>query len=453
MKWLKKCITRVIYKVFALWIRGKTHLSKTQCEDFARCLLHYLYDLNGLHFRRNKIYLRLLFDGMDWKAFHLTEEQLRKGIVHPTYKEDYCEPIGQWFTIDSENTYADAPKIENTDRITYYASGREPLLAVANLLSAEKKTVLMPYFICGTVYQPFVNQGWEIAYYKIDENLKIDKVDILEKYEKYKPSLVVFMEYSGMDLTDDDLQIISKLKESGCVTMVDRTQNIYSDRRDEGIDFYYGSLRKWFCCPDGGYLERNGSIALPPAPENCSDVYAVTCAAMMFANGLARQRKITQYLTIGVFFRFLSMRFVCGQVVRERSMSAYARAVYYLERQKDAVYIQRRKENGRYIFDRVANFSAIRPVCPDLSRFTSAPFYFQVYADDREKLCKYLLSKGIMAWPHTEKAKNFTALDAQTEYMFGHTLYLPCDQRYTLEDMRILCDALEEYEMEKRDKK
>lgn len=445
-------IKRIALRLVSHWIKRKTALSKIQSSELASSLVHTLYAINGLHFRRNQTLLRVMFDRINWKEFCLTEEQFHSELRSITYNKDYREPIGIWFTIDSEETYSGAPKIQNTDRVTYYASGREPFLAVANHISPERKVVLMPYFTCVTVHQPFNENGWKIVFYKVSKDLKIDTQDVELLYEQHKPAMAVFMEYSAMDLTEDELRVIGKLKRAGCVTVVDRSQNIYSETRSEEVDFYCGSLRKWFCCPDGAYLEKNGDISLPPVPnaDDHNDVYATACAAMMFANGLARKRKIIQYRAMGFFFRKLSAAYVCGQPVRTRSMSEYAKAVYLQERSKDDVYIRRRKENFEYIFRRIEAFSTMCAVCSDFSRFNSVPLYFHIYTEDRSKLSKYLMTKGVATLINWNRPKCFGVLDEQTEYIFQHILSLPCDQRYTQDDMKIMCDALEAYELEHR---
>lgn len=444
----KSLLKTSISGMLAPWITKKTHLSKLQSKELASSLVHVLYTMNGLHFGRNKVLLRILFNSIDWKNFRLTEAAFFDALQSVSYIENYREPIGIWYTIDSEQCYADAPKVSNTGDVTYYASGREPFLAVAEQVAPARKVVLMPYFTCSTVYQPFIENNWQIVFYRVGKDLRIDSAHVLALYEAHKPALAVFMEYSGTDLSQEELQTVGKLKRSGCVTIVDRTQNIYSLTKAPEVDFYCGSLRKWFCCPDGAYLERNGDIPLPPAPPEgvCNDVYSTACAAMMFANGLLRERKIRQYRQIANFFLKLSAAYVCGQPVRLRNMSDYSRAVYLRQRDKDSLYTGRRMDNFRYIYDRIAEFTTVRPVCADIGNITSAPLYFHVYADDRTLLSRYLSEKGVITSINWMKPEMFDRLDADTEYIFQHILSLPCDQRYTLEDMKILCDALEAYE-------
>ena len=441
---MKRKIKKLILGCFSAKIRRKTKLSKLQSDELAQTLFRALYAMNGWRIWYNRMPLRVVY-AMDWKNFSLTEEKLLKLIGKPKYRTQYRQPIGMWYTIDSEESWQDAPRVENSDRVTYYASGREPFLAIANSLSPARKVVLAPYFTCATVFQPFLENGWEIVYYKVTKELKIDTQDVQALFDAHRPSMAVFMEYGGTDLTEEELETIGRLKRAGCVTVVDRSQNLYSKRRDPEVDFYCGSLRKWYCIPDGGYLERNGELPLPPVPEagTYNDVYAAACAAMMFVNGLAQRTKIAQYMELSFFFRKLSTSYVCCQPVRERNMWEYSKAVYLREQARDEIYQQRRMENFRYVSQRIQSLTVVRLVCPEP---TSAPFYVHVYTQDRQALSRYLRSKGISTWTYWSKPDIFGTLDAQTEYIFAHIVSLPCDQRYTLEDMEKLCDALEAYE-------
>lgn len=440
---MKKQIKKLILRCFSAKIERKTKLSKIQSVELAETLIRALYGMNGWRIWYNRMPLRVVY-AMDWKQFSLTEEKLRKLIGKPNYRKQYRQTIGTWYTIDDESPWQDMPRVENTPDVTYYASGREPFLAVAKSICPERKVVLAPYFTCETVFQPFLENGWQIVHYRVTKELKIDTAEVEALFETHKPSVAVFMEYSGTDLTAEELATVGKLQAAGCVTIVDRSQNLYSRRRDPEVDFYCGSLRKWYCIPDGGYLERNGAHPMPKVPEDgvYNDVYAAACAAMMFVNALAERTKIAQYLELSVFFRKLSTSYVCCQPVRERNMWEYSKAIYLRERARDEQYQQRRMENFRYVSQRIQGMTAVRAVCcePD-----NAPFYVHIYTQDRQALSRYLRSKGVSTWRYWSKPKEFGKLDDQTEYIFAHILSLPCDQRYTLEDMKILCDALEEY--------
>lgn len=445
---IKKYVKKTLLLPISWQVRRKTKLTQQQSYELTETLVRTLYGMHGLRFWKNSFYLKVMFHCIDWKRFAFREETFRKYLDEKQQMPGYREPIGVWYTIASEYDYEDAPRVQNTDGLTYYGSGREPLLAVAEQIAPERKVVLLPYYTCATVYQPFLENGWKTVYYRVSRDLRINTREVEALFEEHKPSIAVFMEYSGMDLTQEELQTVAKLKQAGCVTMVDRAQNFYSQRCSDAVDFYFGSVRKWYPCPDGGYLQRNSLLPMPPVPEEgiYNDVYATTCAAMMYCRSQAQKTKLKQYLYLSFFFRKISTSYVCCQPVRCRNMTEYSKAVYFKERENDALYMQRRQENFKYLFERISAMTSVKPVCSDVSRFSSAPFYLHIYADDRERLRQFLQSYGIVTWVYWNKPKNLGQLDEDSEYIYNHVLSLPCDQRYTLREMKYLCDTLQGYE-------
>ena len=446
MKRVVTCLKNLILAPFCWWVRKKTGLSKTQSRELSKCTIALLYKFNGLHLKRSAKYLRLMLNQINWKEFNLTEDLFRQALKDGSAPAGYTELQGAWFTIDSQVYNRSAPRVENTDTITYYGSGREPFLALANQQS--RKVVMLPYFTCFTVFQPFLENGWEIVHYKVDRDLRMDCREVLALAEKHRPAIAVFMEYSGIDLNRRELDTIGVLKNSGCVTVVDRTQNIYSTVKSPEVDYYCGSLRKWFCIPDGGYLEKNSNLPLPPAPDAgvCNDVYATANSVKMFTAGIAREKNSASYMELSNFFYTLATSYICGQPVRARNMSDYSRAVYMAERSKDDDYIQRRRENFRYILEHIADCQSVQPVCKDCDLFTAAPLYFHVYAKNRSGLTQYLKKRGIKTWINWTKPNHLGVVDGQSDFIFNHILSLCCDQRYTQEDMSLLCDAIKAYD-------
>ena len=425
-----------------------TQLTRLQSQELISCMITYFINTKKMPFRWKKRLVHIFLKKTCWKQFRFQAEPLRQALTPLRVREDYREPMGRWFSIDSEEAFAEAPKVQNTDQITYYASGREPELAVAELLGSGNKTVLVPYFTCNTVFQPFLENGWKLVHYRVDKALHMDTQQVEALYQAHRPSLAIFMEYAGMDLTAGELQTIGKLKQQGCVTMVDRTQNIYSTAKAREVDYYYGSLRKWYCFPDGAYLEKNGDLPLPPPPpeDAYNDVYATLRATAMFANSQLRKTKVWQYQGLYDACAELAAMYVCTQRVRLRNMTEYSKAVYLWEKTHDQEYARQRLENFQYIYRRISGFTHVRPVCPDLERYTSAPMCFHVYARNRSRLAGFLRGRNIETQLLWTKSRLFGTLDDQTEYIFRHILSLPCDQRYTREDMKTLCDALEAYE-------
>ena len=110
---------------------------------------------------------------------------------------------------------------------------REAMFAVASKYESSSKVVLIPSYTCQTVIDPFVQLGWTCYFYNIKKNLRIDTDDILQKAIKYNPSLLVVHPFHGMELLDEELDVLRIVKLKGCILLEDVTQCIYTEKRSK----------------------------------------------------------------------------------------------------------------------------------------------------------------------------------------------------------------------------
>ena len=110
----------------------------------------------------------------------------------------------------------------------------------------------------------------------------------------------------------------------------------------------------------------------------------------------------------------------------------------------DALKRQRR-ENYRYMLEHCPKSDAYTIVFPYLDDAT-VPSHFTLYAADRGKFKEYLSQNGIHAtsyWP----VGPYINLEGHTDcaYIYDHVISIPCDQRYTTEDMAYICRVLKDF--------
>ena len=71
------------------------------------------------------------------------------------------------------------------------------------------------------------------------------------------------------------------------------------------------------------------------------------------------------------------------------------------------------------------------------------PSHFTVLAEDRDALQTFLLDQGIHTTAYWGKSPLAdTSRCPQAQYIYDHVLSLPCDQRYTPDDMERIAGAL-----------
>ena len=89
-------------------------------------------------------------------------------------------------------------------KLYYTYNGRGAIYQlISSFPATDKKTVLIPAFHCPTVVEPVIRAGYDVAFYIIDKNLRIDKSDLLNKISD-RVLAVIIIDYFGFseDITD-----------------------------------------------------------------------------------------------------------------------------------------------------------------------------------------------------------------------------------------------------------
>ena len=71
----------------------------------------------------------------------------------------------------------------------FLRTGREALLLAAKAHAG--RTILMPAYCCWSMEAPFIQEGYRIIYYKLNNDLSVDVDYILNSITAYKPSAVL----------------------------------------------------------------------------------------------------------------------------------------------------------------------------------------------------------------------------------------------------------------------
>ena len=108
-------------------------------------------------------------------------------------------------------------------------------------------------------------------------------------------------------------------------------------------------------------------------------------------------------------------------------------------------YIEEPDNKNHYLDGLCPKSDAYTIVFPYLDDAT-VPSHFTLYAADREKFKEYLSQNGIHAtsyWP----VGPYINLEGHTDcaYIYDHVISIPCDQRYTAEDMAYICRVLKDF--------
>ncbi len=114
--------------------------------------------------------------------------------------------------------------------------------------------------MCDTVFVPFEHEGWEIYFYHVNKELKVNKEELRAQIEKVKPELLFIHPYYGVDTWKELRPWLMELKKQGICIMEDVTQSYYLESAGVEADYVIGSLRKWYPVPDGGFVASDEKL-------------------------------------------------------------------------------------------------------------------------------------------------------------------------------------------------
>ena len=308
--------------------------------------------------------------------------------------------IGSIFPLSDEVLKkAESEFIPYTKDRFYYSLCREALYDIAKSLDNTNKKVLIPAYTCQTVITPFEEAGWRCEYFPIKKDLRIDTQYIKDAIEKFQPSLIVVHPYFGMDLCDEEVNLLSAIKEKGIEVILDLTQCLFSTKQYNFASFIVASYRKWMPIPDGGYLMNLTESAQITQPESENDEFtekeisAMYLRGKYFGNGDQRTKDISIRLS-------KSADHYAESHITPHKMSQVA---YNLLNGEDKEQNQtKRFANFSYLSENIIEHKRVSKVCKNLNEVTTAPLYFTIYAQNRQELQRLLAQDSIYApviWP------------------------------------------------------
>lgn len=441
----KKEIKELVFSIcfFALILFLKTRAGITYKESrlitkfyFSAAIYRKQY-LNAI-----KVFF-LLFFKVSWKEF-FPDYDLFDKKYYKTEKNTW--QIGQWYSINPEILKEITPKAD-AKNVKLFSIGREAIAHVLKSNKFNKKVAVLPVFTCFTVLDPFIQDGWEIYFYRYNKDLSVDIEYFLEIFQKVQPSVCVFQPLSGMGFMDKENELIDMAYNNGCMTVVDQTQDVYNDKNHPSVDYYCGSLRKWYSFPDGSFLYSPKYDIAEPEVHNENRIYRTSMGLCMFAKHLSSVYNEPFFAYLYNFMWTFSVSYIGNTKIVSHTMSDYSRRVLAL--QDEDFNSKTRIDNFNYIYERIKNLKKVRPAFENIERLTSVPLSFPIYAEKRRELVPFLSSRGVgtqLLWSRPPYVRRNVKLDETTEYIYDHILSLPCDQRYTLEDMQRMADIICEYD-------
>lgn len=326
-----------------------------------------------------------------------------------------------------------------TDR-RYLSSGRQAIRYCLRDLGAVPKRALLPEYTCASVIQAFVQEGYQLAFYPLDRDLRMTSSQLIGEARKQEAGVLLFHPYFGFDSLDMDQAFPEDL-----VVIHDASQSFASGLTYPGVDYRMVSIRKWGPFSDGGFCGKwRGSFGdRDPLPADgevnrlVQEAYGLKAAYIEGGQG-----DKASYLDL---YR-QALRLLSG---REGlyAMDPQARELY-LNYDWEAMG-EKRRANYQALLDYPRWPDLGELIFPCLDREDLVPLYFPFYVGEgkRDQLQAFLIGRDIYApviWPCPDYLTK-RGVSPQVARIYQEILVLPIDQRYGDQDMERIHKALDDY--------
>lgn len=325
----------------------------------------------------------------------------------------------------------------------FYQSGRNAIESLLLFLKEKKnvKQVLLPDYMCGTVKDATIRAGFRPEYYKIDRNYDFIPEEIEEKLSQ--DTCLFVAHYFGKKLNRNLLAKIMSWKKQGVIVIEDVTLSLFSSDEQEGVGFgnyTLGSIRKWLPVPDGGFIASK-SGELPAQMEgNCvskyTDFYYMVQA--MKREYIQNGCKDKELKKVYMDYYALSIKELFSDYALY-PMSDWTRN--YLKNYDSRQIMERRCSNYDYLYQGLLKFNFLKVAVKREEGYL--PFGMVVFVENRDELLKYLIENNVYCNIHwrLEDSEENTDLT----YLSQHSITIPCDQRYGLEEMEYILDTIKRW--------
>ena len=328
---------------------------------------------------------------------------------------------------------------ENFGYCTWLRSGREALHLVAINLNHnfDNPTMLMPAYCCHSMVDPFEKAGWEVVYYRLNEDLRVDLEYLSHLLVTLKPRAVLTMNFYGSASTADAVSVI-KCGYPECICIEDFSHCTFSfaDIYNAQVDYYVTSIRKSVGVCDGSVI-----ISKVPLDETVvEDGETEFMTARRDCQKMKAKYNFTQDASLKSIF-FPELRRQEGELDNFTGVQRISKTGKELLSALNGESIRyARQKNMAHILDLLKGKAES---IPGIERCVDgAPFSLPILVKNRDDVQQKLAKRGVYApvlWPICDEARDVCPVSAR---MADEMLSIPIDQRYNYDDIEDIAQIL-----------
>lgn len=340
--------------------------------------------------------------------------------------------INDFYEIGSEyyyNHYSLESDIKNFKDHYFYRSGRDIYKLISKNYKNKYNKIFMPALSCPSMYSTFLNEGYDVEFYELNNNYKVN-YKLINKLND--GSIIVFKDFfKTCSFTSRQLKKI-KSKNKNIIVIRDVTQNIVKlKENNQLIDYTIASIRKWGAFGEGAIvnkkIENNNSLTNDDTFFNLK-IDAMKIKKKYLQEGNLKSKNV--YLE-----KFKEANDYLD--IDENICSINSEAKKLIENVDFDLMLKIRDENSKYLLDHIKVYKNIR-----LIGKKNHNLYFPILIKNRDEVQKRLSHNNIycpIIWPTTDVNSDKCKI---ASLVSNNSLCIPCDQRYKLEDMQYIVEKL-----------
>ena len=306
-------------------------------------------------------------------------------------------------------------------------SGRDALKVIAR--EHPNSTVYLPSLCCDSMITPFELYDCKIVFYPLTDELCVDYIKLSKILENSAAcSILLFYDYFGIKMFETTQLIEIKKKYCDLILVRDITHNLLCfNELDIDVDYTIASLRKWTNIPDGGLLWTNHKLQNTQFFENSAFAKQRLKAQCLRTEFFETGSEVTKEKYRKIFSEVSAL---LDEDKTPIKMSEYS---YEISANTDWEDIKKiRRDNAEILYEIFSGCEGIRLIN---SITDESNLYVPIMLKNRDEVQSRLSKQGIfntIIWPLREMQISSCE---NTACVGEHMLAVPCDQRYTKEDM------------------
>ena len=362
------------------------------------------------------------------------------GFYHIDPKLYFQEPKAEEFALrcDTESAYG---------RKIYTGNGRTATSYILlNALHLTKDDViLMPDYLCVSVINALQVCPAQFRFYRIRKDLSADIEDMRSKMDE-KVKVLYVIHYFGVPQSEEYAREVLRLKkEYGAAVIEDLTQTLYtrSPGRIGYGDYLVASTRKWMPVTDGGLLAVKDGVDCPD--NKLADAYDEAVYRQLLIS-IMRDYFDTHPLEDKT--AYLQMEKEANKAryldFTPREMTEVTRRILFAMDHEES--IRRRRENYQWLYRELSGLEGLEILSHPLDENGDyVPFGLVILVEKRQECYDFLASHGVIGEIQWVLPLEYYDPGEDARYMSDHNIMLQIDQRYGIEEMRVVADLIKEF--------